>query len=174
MNTRSRIMMPQRYQASANLLSQLGLSLSSLFFLSVYLPIQAASASPFTAGISTASPIEARSLCDIFLNRQEAQAFFEHNSTNAINLNPDGDGQACRHLSTTVRTDGYQVSSGSTSNGWRFEVWKSSVRSSYGSSHNQLIYYVKAWRSSQSDTLLTTRSFSSAQAAYEYFVNSLS
>ena len=159
---------------SANPLVQVGLSLSSLFFLSLYLPAQAEPASPFPSGIPTASPIESRSFCDIFSNRQEAQAFLEHNAANTVHLDPDGDGQACNQLSTSVRTDGYRVSSGSTSSGWQFEVWKSSVRSSYSSTHNQVTYYVRAWRSSQLDTVLTTRNFSSAQAAYQYFVNSLS
>jgi hypothetical protein len=129
---------------------------------------------PTPSNTQPTSPIETRSPCDAFSTRQEAQAFFEHDPVSAANLDLNQDGQACDQLSTSLRTDGYRTSSGSTGDGWFYEIWQSSVRSAYSrQSPHRAVYYIKAWRSGASDTVLTTRSFSSAQAAYEYFAKQL-
>jgi hypothetical protein len=153
------------------------LSFSSIVLLSIC-PVSKAqsptpTATPTPSNTQPTAPIETRSPCDAFSTRQEAQAFFERDPEDAANLDLNRDGQACDQLSTSLRTDGYRISSGTTSDGWTYEIWKSSVRSAYSRSRDRVVYYVRAWRSHYPDTLLTTRNFTSVQAAYDYFVESL-
>ncbi|HEY9628788.1 MAG TPA: hypothetical protein V6C84_15925 [Coleofasciculaceae cyanobacterium] len=131
------------------------------------------SVTPTHSNPQPSSPVETRSPCDAFSTRQEAQAFFERDPVSAARLDPNQDGIACDQLSATLRTDGYRSASGSTSDGWFYEIWQSSVRSAYAASGDRVVYYIKAWRSGAADTVLTTRNFSSAQAAYEYFADQL-
>ncbi|HEY9661538.1 MAG TPA: hypothetical protein V6C65_24030, partial [Allocoleopsis sp.] len=133
---------------------------------------QTSSPSPSPSIAPSVSPIETRSPCDAFSTQTEAQAVFERDPVTAANLDLDRDGQACDQLSTSIRTDGYRISSGSTSDGWRYEIWRSTIRSTY-STGNQVVYYVRAQWSEQPSTLLTTGNFSSAAAAYQYFTEHL-
>jgi len=111
--------------------------------------------------------------CDFFQSAQEAQAFFERDRSSYAFLDADRDGLACEDLPTQVRSDGNRVSSGSTSRGWQYEIWRSSVNSGYSTNQASEVFYVKAWRQDSPNTVLTTGNFHSQQQAYDYFKNHL-
>lgn len=111
--------------------------------------------------------------CDFFQSAQEAQAFFERNPSNNAVLDADRNGRACETLPTTVRSDGVRVASGSTSRGWQYEIWRSSVDFTYDAADTFDVFYVKAWRQSNPSTVLTTGNFDSQQQAQNYFRNYL-
>ena len=111
--------------------------------------------------------------CDFFQSAQEAQAFFERDPANNAILDANRNGFACETLPTTVRADGRRVASGSTSKGWQYEIWRSSVDFTYDADNSFDVFYVKAWRQSNPSTVLTTGNFGSQQQAYDYFRNYL-
>lgn len=111
--------------------------------------------------------------CDFFQSAQEAQAFFERDPANNAFLDANRNGLACEELPTMVRSDGERVSSGSTSQGWQYEIWRSSVDFAYDSRDSFDVFYVKAWRQSNPATVLTTGNFDSQQHARDYFRNYL-
>lgn len=111
--------------------------------------------------------------CDFFQSAQEAQAFFERDPANNAFLDANRDGLACETLPTTIRSDGRRVASGSTSKGWQYEIWRSSVDFAYDADNAFEVFYVKAWRQNNPSTVLTTGNFDSQQQAYDYFRNYL-
>lgn len=111
--------------------------------------------------------------CDFFQSAQEAQAFFEHDPSNHAILDANRNGLACEDLPTSVRSDGSRVASGSTSRGWQYEIWQSSVNFARDASNTSDVFYVKAWRQSSPNTVITTGNFDSQQQAYDYFKNYL-
>jgi hypothetical protein len=107
--------------------------------------------------------------CDFFQSAQEAQAVFERNPADYAFLDANRNGLACETLPTRVRSDGVRVSSGSTSQGWQYEIWRSSIDFAYDAGGNFDVFYVKAWRQNNPATVLTTGNFDSQQHAYRYF-----
>ena len=137
-----------------------GFATIPLMAAALFIPAQA---QPIVVSVST---------CDFFQSAQEAQAFFERDPVNNALLDANGDGLACTHLPSHVRTDGMRVSGGSTSLGWSYEIWQSSVEPAYRE-HLLDVYYIRAWRQSDSNTILTTGNFASQRDAYDYFKNYL-
>ncbi|GAB4385976.1 MAG: hypothetical protein Kow00121_51630 [Elainellaceae cyanobacterium] len=103
-----------------------------------------------------------------FQSQQEAQAFFEHNSSEQPSFGPDNDGLACETLSATLRTDGSRILTSSTSDGWRYEVWQTTARTTR-SEGETTVYYIRAAQNNDPSTTLTTGNFSSQTSAINYF-----
>jgi hypothetical protein len=130
-------------------------------------PAPSATPAPWPS-VKPSAPIETRSPCDAYSNQMEAQVIYERNPSDYSSLDPDRDGQACEQLTTSIRTDGRRISSGSSGRGWNYEVWRTSIRP-YGG-REQVVYYIKAEQTNQPYMLLTTGNFATAEAAYQYFI----
>lgn len=118
------------------------LLIAALIAASLPLPALAQSASDFS--------------CANFTSQTEAQRFFDYNRSSQ--LDADDDSIACEHMPYFVRSDGTREYSGSVSNRWNYELWRSDDG-----------VYAKAWSQDYpNETLFTTQSFASQSAARAY------